>query len=79
MRLRRTHVIDPEVHKVTWQQVGRVAEPGRYLFTFGWLTITAEDLAIWQQHPGAAFTLLIQSPTEGVEEYHLGAFELRPE
>jgi hypothetical protein len=75
-------MIDPEVHnvevhKVTWAQVGRVAEPGRYLFTFGWLTITAEDLAIWHQHPGAAFTLLIQSPTEGVEEYHLGAFELR--
>jgi hypothetical protein len=71
------HVIDPEVHKVNWQQVGRVAEPGRYLFTFGWLTITAEDLAIWQQHPGAAFTLLVQSPTDAVEEYHLGAFELR--
>jgi hypothetical protein len=71
------HVIDPEVHKVTWAQVGRVAEPGRYLFTFGWLTITAEDLAIWEQHPGAAFTLVIQSPTDAVEEYHLGAFELR--
>jgi hypothetical protein len=76
------HVIDPEVHKVevhkvTWAQVGRVAEPGRYLFTFGWLTVAAEDLAIWRQHPGAAFTLVIQSPTEGVEEYHLGAFELR--
>jgi hypothetical protein len=81
------HMIDPEVHKVevykvevhkvTWSQVGRVAEPGRYLFTFGWLTITPEDMAIWQQHPGAAFTLLIQSPTDGVEEYHLGAFELR--
>jgi hypothetical protein len=73
------HVIDPEVHKVTWAQVGRVAEPGRYLFTFGWLTITADDLAVWQRHPAAAFTLVIQSPTEGVEEYHLGAFELRPE
>lgn len=72
-------VIDPEVHKVNWQQVGRVAEPGRYLFTFGWLTITAEDLAIWQQHPGAAFTLVVRSPTDAVEEYHLGAFELRPE
>jgi hypothetical protein len=70
-------VIDSEVHKVTWAQVGRVAEPGRYLFTFGWLTITAEDLAIWQQHPGAAFTLVVQSPTDAVEEYHLGAFELR--
>ena len=70
-------VIDPEVHKVTWAQVGRVAEPGRYLFTFGWLTITAEDLAVWQQHPNAAFTLVVQSPTDTVEEYHLGAFELR--
>jgi hypothetical protein len=71
------HVIDPAVHKVTWAQVGRVVEPGRYLFTFGWLTITAEDLAIWQQHPNAAFTLVIRSPTDAVEEYHLGAFELR--
>jgi hypothetical protein len=77
--LRECHVIDPEVHKVNWAQVGRVAEPGRYLFTFGWLTITAEDLAIWQQHPNAAFTLFVQSPTDAVEEYHLGAFELRPD
>jgi hypothetical protein len=72
-------VIDPEVHKVTWAQVGRVTEPGRYLFTFGWLTITAEDMAVWQQHPNAAFTLVVHSPTDAVEEYHLGAFELRGE
>ena len=70
------NVIDPEVHKVTWAQVGRVAEPGRYLFTFGWLTITADDLAVWSQYPNAAFTLLVQSPTDEVEEYHLGAFEV---
>jgi hypothetical protein len=69
-------VIDPEVHKVTWAQVGRVAEPGRYLFRFGWLTITADDLAIWQQFPDAAFTLVVQRPAEAVEEYHLGAFEV---
>jgi hypothetical protein len=69
-------VIDPEVHKVTWAQVGRVAEPGRYLFRFGWLTITADDLAIWQQFPDAAFTLVVQPLTEAVEEYHLGAFEV---
>lgn len=69
-------MIDPEVHKVTWQQVGRVSEPGRYLFTFGWLTIAEEDLAIWQQHPDAAFTLVVRSPTDAVEEYHLGAFAL---
>jgi hypothetical protein len=28
------------------------------MFKFGWLTITASDLAIWQTHPNAAFTLL---------------------
>ena len=39
------------VGKVTWQKVGRVTEPGRYMFTFGWVTVTAEDLAIWQQFP----------------------------
>jgi hypothetical protein len=70
------NVIDPEVHKITWAQVGRVAEPGRYLFTFGWLTITDADLAVWRQYPDAAFTLVVQSPTEAVEEYRLGAFVL---
>jgi hypothetical protein len=37
------------VNKITWPQVGRVTEPGRYMFTFGWLTVTAEDLAIWEK------------------------------
>ena len=72
------------VDKVTWQQVGRVTEPGRYLFKFGWLTIAAEDLAVWKQFPNAAFTLVRkppllagQSDTDEVsEELHLGAFEL---
>lgn len=67
-------MIDREAHKVTWQQVGHVAEPGRYLFTFGWLTITADDLAVWQQYPNASFTLVAQAPTESGEEFHLGAF-----
>ncbi|WP_375412638.1 hypothetical protein [uncultured Bradyrhizobium sp.] len=70
-------MIDPAVHKVSWAQVGRAAEPGRYLFTFGWLTITAEDLAVWEQHPDAAFTLVMQNPAEAVGEYRLGAFDLR--
>jgi hypothetical protein len=70
-------VIDSEVHKVTWAQVGRVAEPGRYLFTFGWLTITADDLDVWRQYPNAAFTLVVHAPgTEAVEEYYLGSFEV---
>jgi hypothetical protein len=71
------------VDKVTWQQVGRVTEPGRYLFKFGWLTITAEDLVVWKQFPNATFTLVrkpppaIQADTDEInDELHLGAFEL---
>src|ERR1700682_2694447 len=45
------------VNKITWAQVGRMTDPGRYMFKFGWLTITADDLAIWKQYPSAAFTL----------------------
>jgi len=44
----------PSVNKITWPQVGRVTEPGRYMFKFGWLTITANDLAVWKQYPAAA-------------------------
>ena len=43
--------------KITWATVGRATDPGRYMFRFGWLTITADDLAIWQAYPNAAFTL----------------------
>jgi len=76
------------VNKVSWQQAGRVTEPGRYMFTFGWLSIAAEDLAIWQAFPNAAFTLVrTAAAPEGVvpegveqvpgkEEFHLGAFDL---
>jgi hypothetical protein len=70
------------VNKVTWQKVGRVTEPGRYMFTFGWLTITAEDLAVWEQFPEAAFTLVqtatatTEAGTEAGEEFRLGAFEV---
>jgi hypothetical protein len=54
-----------------------VTEPGRYMYTFGWLTITAEDLAIWEQFPSAAFTLVTQTSAGPADEYRLGAFELR--
>lgn len=63
------------VNKITWQKAGSVTEPGRYIFTFGWLIITAEDLAIWRQFPNAAFTLF-RTANEAEEEYRLGAFEL---
>jgi len=52
------------------------------MFTFGWLTVTPEDLAIWNQYPNAAFTLvelpLAAEDDEEVhaEEFHLGTFDL---
>ena len=71
------------VNKITWQKAGHVTEPGRYMFTFGYLTVTAEDLAIWKQFPDAAFTLVEMprgadaAPADPpAEEFHLGAFEL---
>jgi hypothetical protein len=74
------------VNKITWAQVGRVTDPGRYMFKFGWLTITADDLAIWAKYPNAAFTLYstakapepsgdAQEPAG--EEFRLGTVELR--
>lgn len=78
------------INKVTWQRVGHVTEPGRYMFRFGWLTIAPDDLAIWTQHPEASFTLVQtpapalaaetdETPTIEADEFHLGAFELHDE
>ena len=77
------------VNKITWQRAGGVTEPGRYMFTFGWLTVTPEDLAVWNQIPHAAFTLVELPASHGqsddagevqgevrAEEFHLGTFEL---
>jgi len=68
------------IEKITWDRVGRVTEPGRYMYTFGWLTITAGDLDIWQRYPGAAFTLLAQPSSDDSigDEFHLGAFDISP-
>jgi thioesterase domain-containing protein len=75
----RTHALPKSsVNKIIWAQAGRVTDPGRYMFKFGWLTVTAEDLAIWKQYPNAAFTLLRTVPAEEAEdEFRLGVFELR--
>jgi hypothetical protein len=70
-------VPESSVNKIIWAQAGRVTEPGRYMFKFGWLTVSAEDLAIWEQFPNAAFTLLRKAPAaEAEDEYRLGTFEL---
>jgi hypothetical protein len=66
------------INKITWAQVGRVTEPGRFMFTFGWLTITADDLAIWETYPDAAFTLLPKGTSESGEEFALGSFDPVP-
>jgi hypothetical protein len=65
------------LNKITWPQVGRVAEPGRYMFKFGWLTVTDEDLAVWEKYPNAEFTLYPMVTTEAGEEFRLGTFDLR--
>jgi hypothetical protein len=74
-----THALPKSsITKIIWAQAGRVTEPGRYMFKFGWLTVTAEDLAVWKQYPNAAFTLLRTTPAAEVEdEFRLGTFELR--
>jgi len=66
-----------EVEKVTWAQVGRVTEPGRHMFRFGWLTITADDLWVWENYPTAAFTLVRIRDQNGADECRLGIFDLR--
>ena len=72
------------VNKITWQRAGGVTEPGRYMFTFGWLTVTSDDLKIWNQFPEAAFTL-VELPAHDAhadevraDEFHLGTFDLPP-
>jgi hypothetical protein len=65
------------VNKINWQKAGRVAQPGRYMFTFGWLTVTADDLAVWRHYPQAQFTMMaIPTGPDDADEFHLGTFEL---
>ena len=52
-----------------------MTEPGRYMFTFGWVTITADDLAIWNRFPHASFALVRMPATDDDYEFHLGAFD----
>jgi len=50
------------------------------MFRFGWLTIVAEDIAIWEQFPDAVFALVktaSSTATDDNEEFHLGAFDLK--
>ena len=66
------------VNKVNWEKVGRITAPGRYMFRFGYLVITAEDLEIWKQFPNAEFALVTQVSEGPAEEFKLGAFDISP-
>jgi hypothetical protein len=55
------------------------------MFRFGWLTVAADDLAVWERFPNAIFALVKTAATpidtdaidtDAAEEFHLGAFEL---
>jgi hypothetical protein len=35
------------VNKVNWDKGGRVTSLGRHMLRFGYVVITAEDLAVW--------------------------------
>jgi hypothetical protein len=39
------------VPKISWHQLGKLTEPGRYQLLFGWVTVTSEDMAIWALLP----------------------------
>ena len=67
-----------DMMKVNWARVGKVTEPGRYMMRFGYVIVTANDLAIWQKHPQAEFTLVPMLSTGADEEYRLGAFDVSP-
>ena len=76
------------VNKITWQKAGYVTRPGRYMFTFGWLTVTPDDIDVWERFPRATFTLVkLPGASEGLgadpgsaastaDEFHLGAFDI---
>jgi hypothetical protein len=69
--------------KLSWQQIGHVTAPGRYMFRFGWLTVAPSDLTVWDQFPNAVFALVktasanLSGSDDTAEEFHLGAFDLR--
>ena len=66
------------INRITWDRIGRVTEPGRYMYTFGFLTITDADIEVWTRYPQASFALVAQAPTEMSvgEEYRLGSFDI---
>jgi hypothetical protein len=63
------------VNKVTWKKVGEVRVRQIHVH-FGWVTITAADLAIWELFPGATFALVQR--VGATNEFTLGSFDPQP-
>jgi hypothetical protein len=66
-----------KVPRVSWAAVGHVQTPGRYIFKFGWVTVSEDDLTVWRKYPEATFALY-ESLTLG-GEFRLGSFDPEPE
>jgi hypothetical protein len=66
-----------KIPRVSWAAVGRVQTPGRYMFKFGWVTISEDDLAVWRKYPDATFALYEGAGQDG--EFRLGSFDPEPE
>ena len=65
------------MNKLTWGDIGMVAEPGRYKTRLGWVEITIDDLAIWKNFPKATFAVVGLSPRRSAETVlRLGAFDI---
>ncbi|ABD88473.1 hypothetical protein [Rhodopseudomonas palustris] len=65
------------MNKITWAEIGHVSEPGQYRYRFGVVIVTANDLAIWQRYPNAAFTVIEPSVYAEQRIFKLGTVELR--
>jgi hypothetical protein len=47
------------------------------MFRVGWLTVSPEDISVWEKFPDALFALVKTAAAENGEEFHRGTFELR--
>ncbi|HEY0328839.1 MAG TPA: hypothetical protein VGC77_07025 [Rhodopseudomonas sp.] len=65
------------MNKITWAEVGHVTEPGQYRYRFGFVIVSANDIAIWQRYPNAAFTVIEPSVYAEQRIFKLGTVELR--
>jgi hypothetical protein len=57
---------------VSWENLNRVCEPGEFPFRDGTIAVSFEEIATWQQNPGALFQLLRRHPIQDRPRYLLG-------